>query len=132
MPRDLFVYGTLLCPEVWAAVVGAPPAYVAAELAGFACRRVRGEVYPAIRPAPDERVPGALVRDLEAAALARLDDYEGPLYARERHAIRLRSGVLATAEVYVLRADHDRHLSDAPWSLEAFRAGDLAAFLDAL
>jgi gamma-glutamylcyclotransferase (GGCT)/AIG2-like uncharacterized protein YtfP len=130
--RDLFVYGTLLCPEVWAAVVGPPPIYAAATLRGFACRLVRGEVYPAIRPAPRERVPGALVRGLDPAAVARLDDYEGPLYARERQAIRLRAGDEVTAEVYVLRADHDHHLSDAPWSLAAFRAGDLAAFLGEL
>lgn len=101
----LFAYGTLRDPRRVATVTGLPGC----------CRAVApgtvdgvlydvGE-YPALRPpiSADDRVPGVLL-EIDDAALARLDDYEGVgegLYLRERCTVQCADGRAIEAWVYI-------------------------------
>ena len=55
MPDALFVYGTLLAPELRRAVVGRALDGTPAVLDGYACYRVRRAAYPAITPGARRR-----------------------------------------------------------------------------
>lgn len=130
---DLFVYGTLLCPEIWALVVGPRPTREAARLAGYRRAPVRGEVYPGIVPAgPESFVDGAVHRGLAPALVAALDVYEGAMYRRERVRVRLGDGATIDAEVYVIDDAFVGCVDGDAWSLEVFRDRHLERFVAAL
>jgi len=77
---QLFVYGTLLDPDLRALVAGRPLAARPAVLRGWRRRRLRGRTYPVILPDARSAVTGAVIDGVDAAALARLVVYEGPGY----------------------------------------------------
>ncbi len=70
----LFVYGTLLDARMRRAVLGAAAEGAArpARLAGYAVRRVRGQDYPTLCPAPGAVAEGLLLEGLGAEAAARI------------------------------------------------------------
>jgi gamma-glutamylcyclotransferase (GGCT)/AIG2-like uncharacterized protein YtfP len=117
--------------EVMDVVVGRRFAAQPAVLPGYRRRLVRGAVYPAVVPAPSESVAGVLLEGLDPSALARLDRFEGPLYARPELRVTLAGGESRSAFVYVLRPEHASLLSDAPWDEAAFRAEHLREYLAA-
>ncbi len=75
---DLFVYGTLLSPDLMAAVAG--PGVLSmrpAVLPGYATRPIRNNVVPFITPGEAAQAEGAVWCDLTPDQKARLDAYEG-------------------------------------------------------
>jgi gamma-glutamylcyclotransferase (GGCT)/AIG2-like uncharacterized protein YtfP len=121
----LFTYGTLMCPEVLAAVAGATGAARPARLPGYVRRRVRGAVWPGILRRPGASVEGVLWSGLGAAALARLDRYEGAAFRREAVIVATAEGEVP-AHAYILAARHRWRLTKHDWAPEAFRARHLA------
>ncbi|MGE0823327.1 MAG: gamma-glutamylcyclotransferase [Candidatus Binatia bacterium] len=80
---NLFVYGTLLSEEIRYAVLQKHFSTCEAELSGFK-RIIPAQGYPYIIPHPHACVRGLLIRNLDALAVAQLDEYEeeGILYYR--------------------------------------------------
>jgi gamma-glutamylcyclotransferase (GGCT)/AIG2-like uncharacterized protein YtfP len=125
---DLFVYGSLMVSEVMHGVCGYTGPGEAALLPGYRRRRLLDQVYPGIRPWPDDTVEGVLYRGLEAAHLHALDRFEGECYRREP--VRVRVGRLdAEAQAYVLVPGQAHLMSAEPWSLERFLSDGLRVFL---
>ena len=120
MSYSLFAYGTLMTEEVMSLVIGRTSTHSPATLAGYRRGQLRGEVYPAIRPAPEHRVGGVLYTDLSPADIRQLDLFEGEMYQRQAIPVELADGRLASAETYVLRAEFYHQLTDNPWSLQEF------------
>ena len=86
---DLFVYGTLLDAETMERLTGQRFACEAAVLDDF--ERVAPPAdYPFLRPRPGASVEGLMWLDVDAASLARLDEYEeeGRLYRRVEVTVR--------------------------------------------
>lgn len=79
----LFVYGTLMDPELVRALTGRTFATEPATLQGYRKVEVAGH-YPYIEASESELVEGALILDVDRNALAVLDDYEdeGSMYLR--------------------------------------------------
>uniref|UniRef100_UPI004048B45B gamma-glutamylcyclotransferase family protein n=1 Tax=Yoonia sp. TaxID=2212373 RepID=UPI004048B45B len=74
---DIFIYGTLMSPDLRRAVAGgAQISTVAAELDGYEVLPAAGHVVPLIRAAPAGRTTGQIMLDIDAAQRARLDAYE--------------------------------------------------------
>jgi gamma-glutamylcyclotransferase (GGCT)/AIG2-like uncharacterized protein YtfP len=122
---NLFVYGTLMFPEIRSAVGGqrlpAPPAI----LPGYRREGVRGEAYPAIIRDPRGSVTGVLLRGVGRAALRRIDAFEGREYVRRMHRVRLldedgRPGRGVIAACYVIAPAVAHRLDGRPWDPEAF------------
>lgn len=88
-PRLLFVYGTLLFPEVLTALLGRCPPARPARLHGHRRLALRGRDYPALVAAEGHTVEGMLLA-VTAAELARLDAYEAEEYRRV--AVRVEDG----------------------------------------
>lgn len=128
MPRHCFTYGSLMCDDIMAAVCGARFAWQPARLAGHARHPVRNEAYPGMVAAADGTVNGVLYLDVDDAALARLDRFEGPQYERRTVTVALADGSAAAAETYVFRADHAHLLLPGPWDFVAFLTGGKEGF----
>ena len=125
----VFTYGTLLFPEVMDAVTGRIFARVPATLAGFTRVRVRGAVYPAAREKAGASIAGLLYLDVDAAALARLDRFEGALYERRSVRVMRDDGASSAAEVYAVARAHHGRLEPRAWDPEQFRREHLATYV---
>lgn len=79
----IFVFGSLMCPDLLARVIGREAAHIRmsdASIRGFQRRRVAGEHYPVLVPKPDGLVEGRLVEGLTAEDIDRMHFYEGDVY----------------------------------------------------
>jgi inositol oxygenase len=132
MSELVFVYGTLLFPEVMRAVTGRAFPAEPARVEGFARVCVRGAVFPALVERPGAATAGRLCRGVDAASLARLDAFEGALYARRALRVRTDSGETVSAWAWVAAADAHGALGDEPWDPEAFARLHRAGFLATL
>ncbi len=126
---DLFVYGTLMLPEIMHAVSGCDAPGEPAVLADYRRRRVAGEAYPAIVEAAGETVEGLVYCGLGHRQLERLDRFEGEMYRRVRVGVTM-SGVPRQAQAYVLQPQYRHRLTDRPWSLQDFAVQGLRRFVE--
>lgn len=125
---NVYAYGTLQEPEIFRLIVGRSIVGAAATLLDHARFRLESKVYPAIVAQPGASVPGLLYAGVTADELARLDEYEGPLYERKELRVSL-SGAATKAFTYVLSERHLHLLSNEPWDVEHFRREHLASYL---
>ncbi|MEW6269813.1 MAG: gamma-glutamylcyclotransferase family protein [Thermodesulfobacteriota bacterium] len=128
-PAAIFTYGTLTFPDVMQAVTGRTFASLPATLAGYACRAVRGAVYPGAVQHAGATTDGVLWQGVDETSLARLDRFEGELYERREVTVVARDGARHAAQVYVVRAAHASRLAPEPWDRERFAREHLAAYL---
>ncbi len=129
---NLFVYGTLLIPEIWRRISGADSLESrAATLEGYEVRRVAGEAFPGIvvGEAGGEPVAGRVFFGLGAAEMRLLDAYEDSFYERIK-VMPLVDGLgPVAAQAYVVPQDLAASiLSAEPWSLAWFERHALADF----
>jgi gamma-glutamylcyclotransferase (GGCT)/AIG2-like uncharacterized protein YtfP len=125
---NLFVYGTLMVPEVMYAVCGYDLPGVPASVEGYRRRRVVGESYPAIAPSPGNSVSGTLYRNVSTTQLAVLDDFEGAMYRRRDLLVQTGDGDVKAA-AYVVAEGCLALLSSEEWSLETFTDRHLSDFM---
>ncbi|MEQ8703547.1 MAG: gamma-glutamylcyclotransferase family protein [Phaeodactylibacter sp.] len=127
----LFVYGTLLFPEILATLLNRVPHHIESTLIDhrrFAIHdgpKVRP--YPAIFPEPGAVVSGHLLPDLSPRECQILDAYEGADYAKTTGQVK-KAGQWTEAEVYIWRADKRGQLRDS-WEPEYFQAHHLGTYL---
>ncbi len=127
---NVFVYGTLMHPEVMRAITNRVHTPHGAVLTGYARYRVMGELYPGLTPEQDAETPGILFQGLTGAELRKLDAFEGSLYQRVRVAVRLEAGDSVEAQTYVIVPSCRYRLSDRPWSINAFGRQGLRQFIE--
>lgn len=115
----VFVYGTLLVPDIMRQVTGRQYAGEAATLPGFRRYRLRGRSYPGIVPEAEGRVDG-MVFQVGPVALNAIDRYEDPCYERHAVEVKTEAGMLE-AYAYVI-PDSRRHLLEPrEWDLDYWR-----------
>src|SRR5262249_47596798 len=102
---------------------------VPAMLDGWHQRRCRGKTYPVLERRRSGSVEGVVVEDVDAAAAARLEAYEGETYGVTLLPVRDYRGDNGTAFVFLIRRVA---AARAPWSLAGGRRGrHLVALRDA-
>ncbi len=120
---DFFFYGTLMDPDVLAAVIGRrmlPGRMKPATLAGFRRVGLKGTPYPAIVPgAAAETVAGVVVAELAAADVRNLKRFEGAAYGIETMSVSLDDGGSKSASVFVPMKG--MATTDREWDFEAWR-----------
>jgi gamma-glutamylcyclotransferase (GGCT)/AIG2-like uncharacterized protein YtfP len=128
----VFTYGTLMFPEVWKIVVGREFDTVKGAAAGFAIFRVGDAVYPGIAASNKASiVPGIVYLDVDAAAIKRLDRFEGEYYERQRLAVDCADGERRKADAYIIPPRNRHVLTAEPWTAESFvTSGGLAEFIE--
>ena len=120
---NVFVYGTLLVPEIWKAVTGSPQIRTEdAVLPGFRIERVIGGDFPGIVPDPTQAagVPGRVILNVSDTAVRRLDRYESDLYDRLVVDAILSTNDTVKAHAYVVPEHNADVLSGEQWNLEWF------------
>ncbi|MDZ7751367.1 MAG: gamma-glutamylcyclotransferase family protein [Gammaproteobacteria bacterium] len=125
---DLFVYGTLMDPDIMGAVAGRCRRLAAATLPGHRRLAVRDAPYPGIVPAPAHNVEGVVYTAIGPRGLVRLDRFEGEMYKRVRVRVTLANGSRRTTFTYVIKRAFRDRLEPRAWDPEAFLAHDKAAF----
>ncbi|SPQ94687.1 unnamed protein product (mitochondrion) [Plasmodiophora brassicae] len=78
----LFVYGTLMCPEVLRCLIGRIPGHRAASVPGLQRYALRDMIYPVVVPEADATTDGLLLLDLTLEEMVVLDEFEGDGYNR--------------------------------------------------
>ena len=111
---NLFTYGTLMDPAVWARVAQEECPTERVVLHGYEARRLHGVTFPGLIEAPGCATPGLLYRGVSTAALARLDAYEDDFYVRVPLILLAESGP-ETAEVYLILPEHRSLVRDESW-----------------
>lgn len=129
MPR-LFVYGTLMCPDVFEMVSGLTPVAEAAQVKNHRCLLVRGEKYPGMVRAHGQSVAG-LVYTFPSYLWPCLDAFEGEMYMKKPVTAWYGNGKRELVQCYLFRPEFRSRLSRMPWDYEAFLARDKAAFMQA-
>jgi gamma-glutamylcyclotransferase (GGCT)/AIG2-like uncharacterized protein YtfP len=119
---DLFVYGSLLFPEVMRVLIGRVPATTPAALAGWRIAALPGRVYPALVPA-EALAKGQLVIDLTPKEWQTLDAFEDPVYDLRR--LTLTDGRDAWAYVCPDHTDASPH----DWDIHTFERDHLTDYL---
>ncbi len=129
----LFVYGTLLAPEIIHAVIGRVPKSQPCTLSGYARFTVRQQVYPGIIERAGGLVDGALYRGIRAEEWQQLDEYEGSLYVRRSVRVVF-DDVFEPSPVaagcYVVPRESASALSTDPWDFGQFMREHRAGFRD--
>jgi gamma-glutamylcyclotransferase (GGCT)/AIG2-like uncharacterized protein YtfP len=117
---DLFVYGTLMVPRVFARCGGGgEPVMESAVLRGHARYRVAGEVWPGVVPEEGGVVEGMLVRGVGGAVMRRLEVFEGGDYELVECVVEC-GGEEVGAVFFRLREGARHVLSDEGWTLEEY------------
>lgn len=130
---NLFVYGTLLFPEIREWVSGRRHRSEPAVLKGFRVRRVRNATFPGIVRVPEsgeETASGEVLFDLTETEFAMLDRYEDDFYVRSLVSLTLENGAEIECFVYEVPPEEaDHFLSDDPWTREWFRENHYEDFV---
>ncbi|GII81505.1 hypothetical protein Sru01_64870 [Sphaerisporangium rufum] len=121
-PRALFVYGSLLFPEVWHALLGWVPASTPAAVDGWRVAALPGQVYPVLVPA-GAVARGRLVTGLTLPEWRVVDAFEDDFYELRR--LTTRDGRPGWAYV----ADGTVEVRADDWDARHFGTRELAAFV---
>jgi len=124
-----FFYGTLMDPEVRAAVLGRAAACLLirpAMLSGYRRVHAPGRSWPVLIRAAGGRVQGVAVEDVDARLARALLRYEGPAYRLAMCRARLASGAAVTAAVFLPVV---APAGGRPWHHGAWLRRDKAVFL---
>ncbi|KAI3435498.1 hypothetical protein D9Q98_001564 [Chlorella vulgaris] len=128
----LFVYGTLMFPEVLKALLaGRVPRHAPAQINGFQRYRIKNQVFPGTVKAAQSQVQGLCLFDLQQDELQVLDEFEGDEYYKEEVEAQLLDGGTTTATVYLWQDSLRSYLYGAGgWDPEAFREKELEAYVE--
>ncbi len=129
--RPLFVYGTLLFPEILHSLLGRLPGSSEAILPGYHRFSIHDGAdvrpYPAVFPRHGAEVQGLLLSGLSPKEHTILDAYEDEDYVKTAVSV-LQDDQRVEASVYVWRAGKRGQLRGV-WDLEQFRVQHLDAYL---
>ena len=123
----LFVYGTLMVPEVLFALTRTKYEPRAAVLEGYKRSGLAGRSYPGMVRDEKSRVQG-LILDVSEGDFRIIDEFEGDMYTCET-VYPLVDGEEYEARAYVLKAKYENLLVNSDWSVESFVRKSLSAFL---
>jgi gamma-glutamylcyclotransferase (GGCT)/AIG2-like uncharacterized protein YtfP len=118
--EKLFVYGSLMDPDIFFEVSGIKSTFNEAILKDFRVVRVLNEVYPGIYACPGFQVFGRVWTSLNQKALQRLDQFEGNDYERRQVQITYASGESESVWVYRFKEAFKDKLSEESWNFEEF------------
>ncbi len=125
----LFVYGTLMWPQVLRTLTGSSWVTEDAVLIGFKRCRIKGAVYPGIKKDSTSSVKGKVVRGLGEKEILILDQFEGDAYERIRVQVKTGSNKEEEVFTYIIREAYKHILSDQEWKETDLSDEDIKGFI---
>ncbi len=126
MPH-VFVYGTLLFPEILHGLTGRTFNDAKATLQGYKRLRVKFGDYPAIVKAEEANISGKIILNVDSRSLEILRFYEGDDYECIEAAVELDNQKL-TALVFIWNNDRDL-LTESDWNPDNFKNNFLTDYI---
>ncbi|KAG6553853.1 hypothetical protein Mapa_004770 [Marchantia paleacea] len=136
--RNVFVYGSLMAPEVLTAVIRRVPLQATAVVDNFHRYSIRNRLYPAVLPLAGGNVTGKILFDLTHEELKMLDDFEDVEYTRQlvettvqdkvTDDVNISIALPVQAYLYVWANAEDKSLY-GDWDYEAWRTNNLEEFI---
>ena len=117
---DIFVYGTLLIPEIYQKVTGLYPNYITAQVAGYRRVSLVNRVYPGIIKADGEWVNGALIKNVSESELNSIIEYEGEEYQCITIDVTAQEKT-EKAYIFILPEKHHHLAENKDWNLSRFK-----------
>ena len=123
---NVFTYGSLMFPSVWARVVRGTYQSTECAIHGFRRVRVRDRLHPALIIAANTApIVGRLYFDVSAEDIVRLDHFETSNYARVAIAATVGRRTVVAQSYLALNVDS---LLDEDWSVAEFEQHGLPIF----
>ena len=126
--KHLFVYGSLMFDDVLNQLVNKQYKRVKAEIHGFQCLQVKGEVYPALVKMVSESTRGLLVLNISQEDIKVLDEFEGEYYFRSTETINTGQAIYE-ADVYLFKDEYRDLLLEEQWDACCFQRRVIQRFL---
>ena len=117
---DLFAYGSLMCADIMASVVGGHLRCTPATLPGYRRFLVREEQYPGVIAGMGGAVAGLVYHDISVEGWSRLDRFEGEMYTRLPVSVQDTNGHEFRVCCYVVRNEFHHRLTTTEWNYAAF------------
>lgn len=141
--QSLFVYGTLMAPEVIQVLIDRVPIHEAATLQQhdrhiYRRHPVKGFYFPGLikkhrviveDPDNDVHIQGILYRDLTASEIQILDYFEDTEYTKDDCQVKLQSCEVEQSVVYLWTSSVECLDLTQEWSYENFRSKNLESYL---
>lgn len=128
--NSLFVYGTLMAPQVIETILGRLPPHCVATIPNYKRHPVRNHVYPGMIPQTGASTQGILYHGLTAKEISRLDWFEDVEYTRRQVSVETDEKKVTATETYVWTNPLSELHVNAEWSLEEFCQTHLTRFLE--
>ncbi|WP_158865384.1 gamma-glutamylcyclotransferase family protein [Maribellus comscasis] len=125
--QHIFVYGSLLFPELVRKLTGKRFNSVPATVKGFKRFAVKGCDYPAIVPCNDCAVQGLLLLDVDEESVHVLTLYEGEEYSKKE--VDVFAGELKYKAIAFVWESDLCYLEDFDWDQNAFRQQSLQNYV---
>jgi gamma-glutamylcyclotransferase (GGCT)/AIG2-like uncharacterized protein YtfP len=141
--QNVFVYGTLMYPQVLHALLNRVPSKSKAAIHGYKRYKIKGQVFPGVIPAtPECKVEGVLLKELTPEDMVVFDEFEGEEYYKlpiqpqlisEENGNEIASTTapapVIDASVYIWQ-DSLRDLLYGEWDPEAFAKTHLESYVE--
>ena len=124
----VFVYGSLLFPEIADGLCGQKLKWENATLIGYSRFALKGADYPAIIKENSSKVEGKILLSLDQDSVELLTLYEGDEYEIVPVKVKTHSGSI-NAVAFVWKAGNE-FFEDFDWSKEQFKSESLAFYRD--
>jgi gamma-glutamylcyclotransferase (GGCT)/AIG2-like uncharacterized protein YtfP len=125
----LFVYGTLMCEEIFEQVTGTIPIARKAILKEFRRFSVKNEHYPGVVGQKGFQVEGLIYDNISEQSWDLLDSFEGDMYFRQEVEVHLENGKRLDAFVYVVKPEYTHLMGTYDWSYDRFMTSGKAQFV---
>lgn len=126
----IFVYGTLMYPEVQKVIAGEEMSGVDAILPGYKRVKLRDRDYPGIIPCEASQVQGKILLEVRKEIIQLFDNFEGDEYMQAQVLVQAGSrGFNALTYQWAGGADS---IVDSLWDMHDFERNKLLSFLETI
>mgnify|MGYP000860520224 CR=1 FL=1 len=129
---NLFVYGTLMDPEIYQLVTEQKRFPSPSVAIGFKVLKIKNAVFPGMIIFCDGKAYGALYHDISEKELEKLDNYEDDFYERIIIECYSEDKQITQAWAYIVPERNHDVLSSSEWHFPKFRDTDRDSFIKEL
>jgi len=126
--NNIFVYGSMLSPDVVKAVTGHDILSVSAHLKDYSRRKLKNRDYPGIIHSQGSMVIGKVLRDVRHELLQLINIFEGDEYLEQKTKAILEDGNGIDVLTYVWNGSIE-DVQDDDWDFAYFESHKLRTFL---
>lgn len=126
--QNIFVYGSLLFPEITKKLTGKSFKTLPAILEGYKMYSVKGCDYPAIIQQEGSKTVGLLIENMDNLSLAIISFYEGNEYEKEQ--VTVNSDGKSTTALTFVWMNGNEFLENKEWDFQHFEKTSLEYYLN--